>query len=166
MFDSQPTEPEAAYRSRHRRLGWIIFLVVAAFLATLGTFIYRSGRPHHMGTFTSTGPTLGEWTMDVDVCHTGSRRNFSGAQFYSSKDQRLGIWMIEDPLRGLVPSVNSTTTHDAINIAPANCTVLTGHAHDTSSTLHPPALIAGEYTVECQVEESQLTGHVEFQDCL
>ena len=157
---------DSNFRSQPRWLGLVVPAGVIAIVVAIIWSIYRVAQPHHMGTFTSTGPTLGDWTMDVDVCHTGSRRNFTGAQFYSRKDKRLGVWMIEDPLRGLVPSVNSTTTNDAINIDRANCTVLTGHAHDTSTSLRPPAVIAGEYTVDCTVDESHLTGHVEFKGCL
>ena len=160
------TDSDLDVRRNPRWLGPTVLAFVAIVVTALAVSIYRVGRPHHMGTFTATGPTLGNWVMDVDVCHTGSRRNFAGAQFYSTKDQRLGVWMIEDPLRGLVPSVNSTTTQDSINVAPANCTVLTGHAYDTSSSLHPPAMIAGEYTVDCTVDQSHLTGHVAFQHCL
>ena len=160
------TYSDSTVRSQPRWLGLVVPAGVIAIVVAIVWSVYRAGRPHHMGTFTSTGPTLGDWTMDVDVCHTGSRRNFTGAQFYSRKDKRLGVWMIEDPLRGLVPSVNSTTTNDAINIAPENCTVLTGHAHNTSTSLRPPAVIAGEYTVDCTVDESHLTGHVEFKGCL
>lgn len=134
-----------------------VILVILA-----GWTLFTVGSDRSMGTFVSTGPTLGDWTMNVDTCTSGK---FPGAKFYSSKDPRLAVWMIEDPLHGLVASVNSTTQRVAKNLESSDCSVLTGHARE-SDPLYPPLKLSGEYTVDCKVDQSHLTGHIVFKHCI
>ncbi len=117
------------------------------------------------GTVTAHGKQVGNWTMTPDVCVSGERNQFHGAQFFVDGNDVLGISFIQPIGQDPALTVNLPGKHQAARFGPADCKTLSGHVERQNSMVNRITNVRGSVTFDCGAADDRVSGELTFSNC-
>lgn len=160
---NEHTEPVTTGVHRDKRRegsGKTILWTVLMFVVIGAVIYYAFTRYSVTGTVTSTGATLGEWTVHPTVCHAQSIG--TPKQFTISSGFRQG-WQLnisDDPSDQPVMTVTGADGH-LYPVEADRC-----GKHELSENVPADSgMLDGHIELDCMVGASRLTAHINFENC-
>jgi hypothetical protein len=135
--------------------------VIAGALVLGAVMYWTATRTTLSGAVVATGPTLGNWTMNVDSCHVNSVGSPQQLTFEDSDHPSLRMQVTSDPHEPPAVQVVSAVDGQMHSVDFDRC------GDDRVQTAIPPSskVLSGTLTLNCAVGLSRLTAQLNFENC-
>lgn len=157
---TQPVPTGVHRDTRREGSGKTILWTVLMFIIIGAVIYYAFTRYSVTGSVTSTGPTLGEWTVHPTVCHAQSITTPKVFTISSGFRQDWQFNISDEPSNPPIMTVTGADGH-LYMIDADRC-----GKHDLTENVPPDSgMLDGHIDLDCMVGASHLTAHINFENC-